>query len=385
MWLKKSYNIYNSHNALLGGVFLAGGKEKAVQFLMKAKKTIQRIIRAIKFFATPLGTVLGWILFILFAVLLLYVVVETVATSFKDLLGFNTDYVTYDEDKEVLLNFASTQKIMDDIYSSGYSSQLNPNDYINYKAFEYSVLMDAAEYIRLNGQEEFDVAKNQGIYTKERKLLSKLIAEAEAEKAKNNPNGNRKPVVTLLPTTSKTDQSVVEGDTLKNAIAQGNSSRNINVIDVTGQGADANKTTTGGNNRVMGPFLVYEFVYNGMRMESGDNLDLSDTITPEGGEGKLDYVEEDSTAKDLFSNDELGGSIIPYLYVVREEIDFSYYFNKDNEVLEIPLLLNAYNSDMGVSVERSKEIKRATKGVVTRVWPDLNMDKQNGDYTWVPY
>ena len=122
MWLKKSYNIYNSHNALLGGVFLAGGKEKAVQFLMKAKKTIQRIIRAIKFFATPLGTVLGWILFILFAVLLLYVVVETVATSFKDLLGFNTDYVTYDEDKEVLLNFASTQKIMDDIYSSGYSS-----------------------------------------------------------------------------------------------------------------------------------------------------------------------------------------------------------------------------------------------------------------------
>ena len=99
MWLKKSYNIYNSHNALLGGVFLAGGKEKAVQFLMKAKKTIQRIIRAIKFFATPLGTVLGWILFILFAVLLLYVVVETVATSFKDLLGFNTDYVTYDEDK----------------------------------------------------------------------------------------------------------------------------------------------------------------------------------------------------------------------------------------------------------------------------------------------
>ena len=364
---------------------MAGGKEKAVQFLMKAKKTIQRIIRAIKFFATPLGTVLGWILFILFAVLLLYVVVETVATSFKDLLGFNTDYVTYDEDKEVLLNFASTQKIMDDIYSSGYSSQLNPNDYINYKAFEYSVLMDAAEYIRLNGQEEFDVAKNQGIYTKERKLLSKLIAEAEAEKAKNNPNGNRKPVVTLLPTTSKTDQSVVEGDTLKNAIAQGNSSRNINVIDVTGQGADANKTTTGGNNRVMGPFLVYEFVYNGMRMESGDNLDLSDTITPEGGEGKLDYVEEDSTAKDLFSNDELGGSIIPYLYVVREEIDFSYYFNKDNEVLEIPLLLNAYNSDMGVSVERSKEIKRATKGVVTRVWPDLNMDKQNGDYTWVPY
>lgn len=228
---------------LLGGVFLAGGKEKAAKFLLKAKKTVQRIIKMIKFFATPLGTVLGWILFILFAVLLLYVVVETVATSFRDLLGFNTDYVTYDEDKEVLLNFASTQKIMDDLYASGYSSQLNPNDYINYKAFEYSVLMDAAEYMRLNGQEEFDVAKNQGIYAKERKLLSKLIAEAEAEKAKNNPNSNRKPVVTLLTTTSKTDQSVVEGDTLKKAIEQGNSSRNINVVDVTGQGQDANKTT----------------------------------------------------------------------------------------------------------------------------------------------
>ena len=385
---------------------MADKGEKSVKFALKAKQTIKRILRMIKFFATPLGTILGWILFILFAVLLLYVVVETVATSFKDLLGINTNYSTYEADSEVLNGFASILKIKEDIYASGYSSQLNPNDYIDYKAFEYAVLMDAAEYMRLNGQEKFDVAKNQGIYVKERSLLAKLIKEAEEERTKANPNKNRKPVVSLLSTTSETDQSVVEGDDLKNAIAQGNELRNINVVNFTNQGLNADKTTRGGNNRVTGPFLVYEFVYNGIKTDSGDDLasylgfasgDTSNSgsddssnshsgdVDSESGDNKSKFVEETSTAEDLFNNNQLGGSLVPYIYIVREEIDFSYYFNANNEALEIPFLLNAYNSELSAGVERSKEIMRATKGVAARVWPDLNMDKENGDYTWVPY
>ena len=161
----------------------------------------------------------------------------------------------------------------------------------------------------------------------------------------------------------------------------------------------------GGNNRVSGPFLVYEFVYNGLKTNSGDDLasylnfdssdgsdsddtsdsSLGDETDPESGGDGSKFLEEGSTAEDLFNNSQLGGSLIPYLYIVREEIDFSYYFTKDNEVLEIPLLLNAYNAELGVGVERSKEIMRATKGVAARVWPDRKMDKETGDYTWVPY
>lgn len=374
-------------------------KDKAKQVVQKAKKTIEKIIKTIKFFATPLGTAVAWILFILFAVILLYVVVQTITVAFKDFFGFNTDYITYDADKETIMNFGASQKIVDELYQSGYSSQMNPNDFTNFKAFEYAVLMDAAEYIRVNGQEEFDVAKNQGIYLKERELLKDLIKEAEEEKAKSNPNGNREPVVKLLATECETDQSVIEGETLKSVIEQGSSTRNINAISATGQGNNAQKEVLGGNNRVMGPFLVYEFLYNsigieqngtsnsGSAQEEGSRVeDLSgDTASGETVKNNREYLEESRTAEDLFDEKELGGSVIPYIYVVREEIDFSYYFNDKNEVLEIPLLLNSYNSDLEASTERSKEIMRATKGVAARVWPDRNMDKKNGDYTWVPY
>ena len=68
----------------------------------KAKETVKKIIGTIKFFITPLGTILAWLIFIIFAVILLYVVVTLVATAFKQWLGINTDYKTYNDDLDVI-------------------------------------------------------------------------------------------------------------------------------------------------------------------------------------------------------------------------------------------------------------------------------------------
>ena len=71
---------------------------------------------------TPLGTVLGLLLLII----LLYVVVNIVATAFKEWLGLNTDYMTYDKDLQVI----------QDLYASGYASQVDQENFVNFKAFE---------------------------------------------------------------------------------------------------------------------------------------------------------------------------------------------------------------------------------------------------------
>ena len=59
-----------------------GAVKKIKEVGQKAVKTMKKIINAIKFFVTPLGTVLAWILFIIFALLLMTVIVETIATAF---------------------------------------------------------------------------------------------------------------------------------------------------------------------------------------------------------------------------------------------------------------------------------------------------------------
>ena len=143
--------------------------KKAKDLVNKARKTVKKIINTIKFFMTPLGTVLGWLLLIILAVILLYVVVNIVATAFKEWLGLNTDYTTYDKDLQVI----------QDLYASGYASQVDPENFVNFKAFEYAVLLNASEYIRTQGQERFSIIKNQGLYEKESKWLSDKLAGNE--------------------------------------------------------------------------------------------------------------------------------------------------------------------------------------------------------------
>ena len=392
--------------------------QKAKDLVNNARKTVKKIINAIKFFMTPLGTVLGWLLLIILAVILLYVVVNIVATAFKEWLGLNTDYMTYDKDLQVI----------QDLYASGYASQVDPENFVNFKAFEYSVLIDAAEYIRTQGQERFDLIENQGIYTKERDLyIKKYGGVHEYLKARGLDNEPENPAITLLTVNSTTNQSNIDKDILKQIVnkASGGDVRNINVVEEAGRVEEIGETK-GGNNRVNGPFLVYEFVYSELtKSTSGDSTTNSKnqkpisstninantntnantstnpsentsgftTNTGEGlkdtvqiaGENGISYAEVPISAMDQFGSGELGGSVIPYIYVIREEIDYDFYFDENNDPVEIPLLLNAFNSDLELSIERTKEINRATGNLPVKVWPDLSVDKEEGVYTWVPY
>ena len=51
------------------------------------------------------------------------VIVETIATAFKDFFNFNTNYSTFDQDMEVIK----------DLYNSGYSTQLDPENFVDFK------------------------------------------------------------------------------------------------------------------------------------------------------------------------------------------------------------------------------------------------------------
>ena len=325
---------------------------------------------------------------------------------------------------------------------AGYASQVDPENFVNFKAFEYAVLLDASEYIRTQGQERFDLIENQGIYTKERDLyIKKYGGVSEYKKARGLDKEPENPAIKLLSVTSTTDQSNIDKDTLKAIVnkASGDDVRNIDVVKEAGRGEKISETK-GGNNRVSGPFLVYEFVYSELtKTGSGDksgnvtnsstsstsneNTDNSTSNSNENTSNSTSNSNENAnnlttgsnestsnsnlnTEKELedteqatekdgisytntpvstiekFTSGELGGSIIPYVYVIREEIDYDFYFDKNNDPIKIPLLLNAFNSDLELSVERSKEANRATGGLPIKVWPDLDV---SGDYTWIPY
>lgn len=315
--------------------------DKAKKVALKAINFVKKILNTIKFFATPLGTVVGWIIFIIFAVLLLIVIVEVAVTALKDWIGISTDYDTYVQDLAVI----------NDLYSSGYSSQIDPENFVNFKAFEYAVLLDAAEYIRNQGQTKFDILENQLLYQKEKKIYEESIYSGEYKAARANSTD---PAVSLLKVDYNTNQGIITKDELQEILKTAATTDTPRHVDPVAKypRLEQSGEVVGGNNRVSEPYLVYEFV------RSAQTADESGELT---------------------------ASAIPYVYIIREDIKYTFYFNEDQEAIEVPFLLNAYIRDAGTDSERVKEAMRITAGLPVKVWPDKNMDHDNGDYTWTPY
>ena len=396
--------------------------------VLKVVQAVKKIINTIKFFATPLGTVVGWILFIVFAVIVVIVVIKVGARAFEKWLGVESNYATYDSDLAVI----------NELYSSGYSSQIDPENFVNFKAFEYAVLLDASEYIRTQGQAKFDIISNQGLYTKEAKIYEKKFGD-EYRKARGL-NQTSPVAIDLLNVRYDTDQGKIKAadlaETLKDITAANQSPRHVNVVgkydylNVSGE-------VLGGNNRVSGPFLVYEFVYSKetakIKSSSGNTSSSSSTGAngntsggstgangntsggstgangnTSGGStgangnttggntgtngntngnsttGNSNYTADPKTAQKLLDSEDLGGAAIPYIYIIRDEINYEFYFDKDNKAIEIPFLLNACIYDAGTNSEKLKEARRITADLPVKVWPDMNMDPEKGDYTWTP-
>lgn len=358
--------------------------KKAVDYakkaVLKVVQAVKKIINTIKFFATPLGTVVGWILFIVFAVIVLMVVIELIATAFKKWIGGNVNYSTYESDLAVI----------SDLYNSGYSSQIDPENFVDFKAFEYAVLIDASEYIRNQGQTKFDIIKNQGVYEKEAKIYEKKFGD-EYRKARGL-NQTSPVAIDLLNVRYDTDQGKIKAadlaETLKDTVAA--TPRHVNVVDKYDY-LQVSGDVLGGNNRVSGPFLVYEFVYSKETATTGNGSGDAKKIgsgdpsqTGSGDPNSSGYTADPKTTQSLLASGDIGGSAIPYIYIIRDEINYEFYFDKDNKAIEIPFLLNSLVFDAGTTSEKFKEANRITADLPIKVWPDMNMDPVTGDYTWTP-
>lgn len=354
--------------------------KKAVNGVKKAinavKNIAKKIINAIKFFISPLGTIIGWILLIIFIIIMLSVLIKIGSIKLKEAGGENWNYSTYEEDIEVVKQ----------LYQSGYENVIDAENFQDFKAFEYSVLIDAAEYLRIQSQNRFDICDNEGEYAFERTILKNKLGSEKYNKLietlDKNYNNTENAAITFLNVGYTTNQELIGGKnsaTNLETLMDASSNRNVKVEEVLEGAIESVGTVKGGNNRVTGPFLVYEF-------KAGNYKNNSELISSATG----------ATTSDLFAADILKGSIIPYIYVVREDIKFSYYFDNNNKVIEYPLMLNAFNYNMNVGEERTKEVNRAG-AKTTVVWPNQGvnyLDKdENGDgdykkdngYTLVPY
>lgn len=234
-------------------------------FITKAKDFFKSLIKWIKFFMTMIGKVIAILLLVIFVVLLFQIIKDIIAGSIKELRGQSWNYDTYTEDKQYLEDNLNITSIVKEIDDSGYGSMIDSKNYQNFKAFEYAVLMDAAEYLRTNKQEMFDIAANEGDYAFERSLMAQRKPQEYQERIKAlskkyaNVGGTtgEDACVKLLETSYITDQSLVDKDKLEVLTTQVDENANENELLNVG-------AVKGGNNRVKGPYITYEFKgYNG--------------------------------------------------------------------------------------------------------------------------
>lgn len=142
-------------------------KEKAG----KAVKKTALVKNAIKFLSTFIGKLVFFIILIILLLLLVYIIVMVIAKDIAKLLGI---------DGATDPNDVSAQ-IFRDLANSGYSQLLGPEELVEYYAFEYAVLMDAARFMEETGTQHFDVYDKASVkleqYTGDREMWAYLNAK----------------------------------------------------------------------------------------------------------------------------------------------------------------------------------------------------------------
>lgn len=108
------------------------------EFATKVKETVKKMI---KFFTSFIGQIVFFVLAVGFLALLVYVIANVIAKDLAKLLGVEggaqSDKYDY--------GFAN------DLNESGYTEMLSAKQLVEYYAFEYAVLMDAAEFLEETG------------------------------------------------------------------------------------------------------------------------------------------------------------------------------------------------------------------------------------------
>ena len=218
--------------------------EKGKKILKNIKDAMKKVMNAVKFIISPIGQVVGWIILIVFAVILVITIFQVVGRAVSNWLGYANYYETYDKDITVIK----------ELQNSGYQYQVDAPNFQNFKAFEYSVLMDAAEYLRHSD-------------------------------------------IPLMSVSYEYDQSTAGDGPYRKALEAAPNSGGVDIYDY---GASKNPgDQLGGNTRVSGPFLVYEFLLNGFdgyasipresSGDSGDKIEEPQTNDEQANEGDSPY------------------------------------------------------------------------------------------------
>lgn len=282
---------------------IVDGAKKAAKgaknFISNVKQSIKKVVNAVKFFATPLGYVVGWILMAIFIVILFQVLVKVGSIAFEEIFGTYT-YDTYEADLEV----------MQELASAGYGTFLNSEDLQGFKNFEYALIMDVAEFLK-TGEEIIQV-----------ELKPKKASEADREKAANTPDEQKIEILS-----SESEVFTYDNDFYSEYGNKYNISKNMNIELYADNmfkalGTEKNALTAKnipyGSQKVDEVFVAFEFKYK--QLEDGTYSETS-------------------------------GELIPYLYFPRDEVEYQYCVGQvvsgeKNTLISMSKELNAYNPSL---------------------------------------
>lgn len=129
----------------------------------------------------------------------------------------------------------------------------------------------------------------------------------------------------------------------------------------------------------------YYKVYTNMKttkITRTEEIDISKLRQTSSGDTSGDISGEKSGDVSVISSSgDFKDSLEPYIYINKEDIEFTYYFDGDNKVIEYPLILNAYNGKLNVGTENSAELNRALLGISPVVFPNEELS----NYTKTAY
>ena len=272
---------------------------KIKQFASGIVKTIKSIINGIKFFSTYVGWIVAALILIVFIVIAVTVLVNTCAHMLAEFLGDDVG-ISSDADYEYMVS---------SLGYAGYDSLISEKNWQEYMAYEYSVLMDVAEYL-YDGQKDY---------------IEQLKSGAIEYRG---PNDKGPATMPYIEAEGEYDASKMTDEHWLEAVLAGQVSERFGITTPFPE-MNVEKKMLGGNPNVALPIISYEF--------------------------KLNTYEDTQ------------GSLVPYINVVRDDLVYHYYTTanrdkfasgkasnlakEDVQLLEINYHLNDNNGLLPKSVD----------------------------------
>ena len=105
------------------------------------KNMIDFVIKVIKFIPTVFGQICCWVIIIILALILIYVIIDVIASGIAGILGIDT----------AGMKDSTDYAILEQLTTSGYDLVMPADELQDYYAYEYAVLMDLARNLEEAG------------------------------------------------------------------------------------------------------------------------------------------------------------------------------------------------------------------------------------------